>query len=446
VTAAGAPVIRLLSPVDERYLTSAVAWAALVPTASVVIRGSRLRRPDGTLDPAPLVERMQEVVRRVPGMRQQLSPGVLGLHAPAWIPETGPVADHVSASPAVLPADLPARVMAGLDRPPLPADRSPWEIRLTAIDDGGVLMVLRNHHVIGDGMFGRAALSEVLRDDLHGDDATPVHPPLPRSFTSRVGLTVAVARSAVVAAGGPLRALVRAAREPGAGKRLRRVVGRNLRPARNLLLERSSAGTSMLDRRTAARVQLDLAAARRFARKCDASLGDVVTGLLAVAIAELHPEKQVVRILLPIAVRRSADELTGNQVRVLRADVPAGSDLPTAVAVVRDTVARAKAADSYPPVPQGSWDAYATYLPLPPRMPPVFGGVAEQFLLWPAMDPRERYAVLATSFVGRLELALAAGPDQDADTLGGAVLRAAAPLRAPAEAQTREGVTTHVAP
>ena len=101
----------------------------------------------------------------------------LGSGRPRWVPDPVASVDHV-----VLPAELPAPGQAGLEAlvsrlmsTPMAFDHAPWTVHHVpevAFDDGttGSALVVRLHHVIGDGI----ALMHVL---LHAADEFDVTAP-----------------------------------------------------------------------------------------------------------------------------------------------------------------------------------------------------------------------------------------------------------------------------
>ncbi|MTD15835.1 hypothetical protein GIS00_18020 [Nakamurella sp. YIM 132087] len=424
------PTVVPLSTVDERYLTSPAAWAAFRPTGSIFLTGADLRGPDGRIDMRPVVDVLERVSGRIPEMRRRILRPVLGLHAPAWVPDTGfRAVDHVRLVPGVLPAgDLPAALVAGFENGPMSADSSPWDVVVADLDDGRVLLVVRIHHVMGDGLFGRRVLTELVNASAAvgvGAAAAADEPfATEHGPSGRAGLLVHTVREFgrdARRSGGPVRVF----RQRSFAGRLRRFAGRNLRPLRHRLRFLQGGADTLLQRRETAVMTYDLAPVRRFARENGGGIADLMAAWLGMSVGQVTSQRGPVRVLLPIAARERGSEVTGNAVRVLVTEVPAGSpdELGGRTAAVAGSVADAARENRFPTPTPGTWDGYATYLPVSPRVPRMFGGTADTIIFWPAMDPREKCAVLACSVGTRIAIGVVTGSGLSADELAAAMRR-----------------------
>jgi hypothetical protein len=200
-------------------------------------------------------------------------------------------------------------------------------------------------------------------------------------------------------------------------RRMRRVLARNIRPLRNHLAIRADPRSALALDREARHLQVDLSVVRKYARAAGGGIGDLTAAVLAAALIRLEPDRASVGVLVPVSGRVRGDDSAGNQVKVTRVVLPASDDVPTLTSAVADQVSDAVKENRFPPVPPGSWDAYATFLPGPPRSLVVLGRKVESVIPWTPMDPREGYAVLASSCGPNLEFALMVGHGVDADVL-----------------------------
>jgi hypothetical protein len=102
-------------------------------------------------------------------------------------------------------------------------------------------------------------------------------------------------------------------------------------------------------------------------------------------------------------------------------ELPASSDLGLLTASVAQQVAMAVKTNDFPALEPGSWDAYTTFLPGPPRPVWILDHPVLSVGAWTAMDPRDRYGIVASSCGPRLELGVMVGRGGDADALSAAI-------------------------
>lgn len=403
----------LLSTLDERYLTSPAVWETLRPTASLVLSGPFPRTAAGVLDPAPILALAERLVSRFPRLRMRILPSLLGLHSPAWVLDPAFDVDrHVRIHPGRVAADaIPDALLAGHANGAMNPTLPPWDLLVVDLDDGGLALVLRFHHVLGDGVFGRALVMSLF--DTCDADASSGSAPAPgagpdRSPRHRAALAVAVLRRSRGSETSVPQLWQRFQSVP-LRRRVRRVVARNLRPGRHLLARVRAGDGSDVAGIAARRMRMDLQAARRFCRASGGTLGDLMAALAVAALTVATPQRSAIGVLVPLSDRARGADPTGNAVKVARVALPAGSDLALLTASAAGQLLRARRSGLFPAVEPHSCQAYVSYLPGPPRRPTVLGRPVTSLLAWPAMDVGQDCAILASSWAGNLELALTFG-------------------------------------
>ena len=125
--------------------------------------------------------------------------------------------------------------------------------------------------------------------------------------------------------------------------------------------------------------------------------------------------------MIPVSGRARGGDSAGNQVKVMTVELPASNDLHLLTASVAQQVAHAVKTNDFPALEPGSWDAYTTFLPGPPRPVWILDHPVLSVGAWTAMDPRERYGIVASSCGPRLELGVMVGRGGDADALSAAI-------------------------
>ncbi len=429
------PVVIPLSTVDERYLASSIAWQAFRPTATAIV-ANPARTADGAIDLEPVRRLGVLLVANFPRLTQRIRLAPLGLHAPVWTDD--PTFDldwHIRRHPGVVDADaIPGRLLGGFENGPMSRHRGPWDFLVADLSDGNMLLVMRIHHVAVDGLVGRAlflGLTDEGRRRQHGAEwpALPARGPSPKS---ELGIAWALLRRfrAEKCDSGGLRALWTGWRAIPLRDRLRRVVGRNLRPVRNFWLSRRGRDRLPVEPR---RVSVPLAPIRRLARTHSASLGDATTAALVVAISSLRAGKEPIRVMVPVAVRGGATEKQANRVKIVVLQLPHSTDLTEVLEATVGQMAAVAGGLTSPGAPAaagssghrpGDWQAYSTFLPGPRRSVTMMERPVVEMMLWPAMDPREQCAALSLSVVDQLTIGLTAGPGVDADALAAAMRQA----------------------
>jgi len=282
-----------------------------------------------------------EVGRRlatVPRLRQRLVTRRWG-RRPCWVHDGAfDVARHVfvvAGDPAAPDPVLTAA--ADVVTTPLPRDRPLWRaVVVTGATDGGVGVVVVMHHVVADGIGGLALLAEIV--DRTAEPAAPatgeappqeVRPGSPTSGRSAdPGSGQSTTRRALPAA---FAALQHARAELGAGR----------------LAPRCSLNAPTGPQRAFARVEVDLDAIRRAARRHGATVNDALLAAVTGAMARLLTHRgQVPPAELVVSVPVSARPATtstdlGNRVGVMPVHVPLDGPPASRLArIARQTRAR----------------------------------------------------------------------------------------------------------
>lgn len=420
--------LEALGPADERYLTTPALEQTMHMTAVAVVDGDPLRGPDGAVDRALVRSLVEAGWPDVPHGRERLRRPPLGLTAPVWVPDTSTTVDDLLRwrEGSVAPEALLAAV-ADAVHTPMDLARPPWRITAVELADGDVAMIVNIHHVAGDGRAGTGVVYSFFRQS----PAPPSAPAAPAAPPHRVAVPAMLAlqwwreQEDLAAAVADYRS------RPLSG-RVRRVVGRNVRPVRAALARsRRGAATGPSAPSLAVRtVSADYAAARRRARE----LGGTLTAAVAVATgrgaAELSggdgARPSVVPVLLPAP---TGDGTGGNSIRMQQVGVPGAGELAEGLRAVREQLADPAAgaggaggAAGLPP--------YATVMPA--QLRPLRMGPAEvrRMLFFPVVDPRQPVGALGYAYRDEFCVGVLAHGEELADAVAGQL---AAVLRADAE-------------
>jgi len=157
------------------------------------------------LEPAPLVDvrgnlELAEIcagisrrLDRAPRLRQIVRPGGVLTGPPVWIDEVGfDLNRHVRAGTIPAPGDEAEllKVVAWIDQQRLDRSHALWQLwLLTGLSSGRVVMVLKLHHAIADGLAAVQLLASLFDSgaDCRGDDS-PVRPWQPQKPPGRWSL------------------------------------------------------------------------------------------------------------------------------------------------------------------------------------------------------------------------------------------------------------------
>lgn len=391
--------VELLTTLDEKFVANDIAFRAAHSSAMMVFSGDHVRLSDGSIDRAFFEDFAQAFGGGLPFLRKNLVRAPLGLTTPAWVPtENFRASDHLIFHDAELSLradDL--EVLTGRPMPDLAANAPMWQFVVVGLDDGRVGLVIRFHHVLGDGVFNLAALDSMLREEP-GDLATEPNQrfgarrtlgPRPRGW-----LHVAAVAGAgwYLRQGSPRAAWKEYWRKPFV-KRLRRTGGRVLRPVKNRVIKRRDMMSQHVPARSSRFAVLGLQEVSARAAELGCSLNDLIVASTLVAL-EAESKHENIALLVPISRREASDGGVRNHISMVRVAVPRGLTLGEVTGLVRTQVkdaAASRAAMTQPP----DWIGYATHVPWAPGGRRFVGRVpVEWFIAWPIGDPRDPVACL----------------------------------------------------
>jgi hypothetical protein len=403
-----------ISGLDERFVSSALAERSFHNASAVRVAGNGvLRLADGAPDMNRIAAEIDGWSRRLPRLRHRLQHAPAGLMAPAWVPDASfSITAHLRSHPGVLEeSDISAEILHGDANGELDMGRSPWNVLVVDLAEGDLLLVIKMHHVFGDGLSGVSTL-DVLLTDASGD--RPPLPPAPevRAPANAPELFIAAWRNFCSShptwAG---RRSAAAAKPPLV--RLRKVIGRNLRGIRS----RSSGGQEQTPARQYGVTSVELKTARRTARVLGGSLTDLMVAAAAYGVARGVPpgHSSAVTIAVPVSERRSGDSGMNNQVRIVPVTlVPDGDRAGTVASVHAQSTAGISAGHSVH-LSRDTWDAMATFLPAGFRPRYFAGQPVKNILFWTSLDPSERLGILASNYLDTLNITVVAAAAADFD-------------------------------
>lgn len=308
---------------------------------------------DRPADPARVTQRMQDLVRRIPRLRDRIVAGPLPMVPPSWEPDPAfDLSNHLRRFAATTDDVLAAaEVLAGED---LDGDRPPWQaVFVDGLTGGRQGLVLRLHHTYTDGLGALRLAAELFDLERHPSNPRGRAEPLETEPTSRdsAGDLSAEARRT--------RALIDAT-IPWATRTLRRALAipsdddpspesvvraatddirLMARPSSRLWRERSS-GISLRS------IDLPVEDLRRSAGRADGTINDVfIAGLLG-GVARYHakhgPVPPSVRVAIPISTKQG-DSAMHNQLQGAAIRGPLGmADPVERIRLVHEMVIRAR--------------------------------------------------------------------------------------------------------
>ena len=411
----------LIRTLDEKYVANSIAFEAMMATGAFILDGTGMRRSDGSIDLDAIRARIEAATWRMPAMRQRLVPTPLRLTTPAWVPVAElDITHHVTLHPTVErddPNDV--EVLTGRSNGSMDPDRPLWDFRIVGLDSGRIVLVFRFHHVLGDALFG-FRVGEFISGD---EPSTDLPAPTPEERAAigvaprtGVGILAIAGRKWLREQRGIRGAWHEYWRKPYA-RRLRRWGGRILRPVKNAAIARGGEAARILVPRHSRYLELDLAAATRHARALRGSVHDLTVAATLRAAAQLDGSRETVSLLVPIAGRRRGDGDVRNHISVAKVTVAAGDPIERIVPAVREQVHAALAAGTRRDLGARDWVGYATYVPW--RRRPRYLGEARVVGLtaWPAGDPLDDVACLASSYAGTLTISVTTRATTDIDAI-----------------------------
>lgn len=404
-----------ISGLDERFVSSVSAERSFHNASVVRVPGSGdLRLADGAPDMARICSQVDAWSLRLPRLRHRLLHAPAGLMAPAWVPEEEfSTARHLALHPVVLSeSDVSPALLHGDLNGDLDMARSPWNVLVVDLAGGDLLLIIKMHHVMGDGLSGVSTLDSLLAESAEGH---PEPPPVPDVRAPMNALELYLAAWRRFCTTNPSWAARRsAALAKPPLVRLRKVVGRNLRTLRS---------SSRNPQDPAVRWQygvtsVDLKTARMTARALGGSLTDLMATAGAYGVAGALPGRRsrAVTVAVPVS-EKARDAEMGNRMRVVPVALLPGEDRAAAVASVRAQSLEGVSAGLSARLSLGTWDAMATFLPAGFRQRYFAGQPVRNILFWTSLDPSEHIGILASNYLDTLNVTVVAAQEVDMDAL-----------------------------
>jgi hypothetical protein len=351
---------------------------------------------------------------RLPRLRQRLQHAPAGLLAPAWVPEESFTASgHVRLHPEVLTeADITPAILHGDANGELDSRLSPWNLLVVDVAGGDLLLVIKMHHVMGDGLSGVSTLDALLTETAEPHPAPPPPPAVRAPANSAELFSAAWRHFCSVHPSWTARRAAALAKPPLV--RLRKVAGRNLRAIRSSRGHQASPvswqyGVTSLPMKTA----------QTTARALGGSLTDLMAAAGAYGVVEARSGRRskAVTIAVPVSEPRDGTSGMSNRTRIVPVTViPEGNRAETVASVRAQSLAGVSAGSSAH-FGKDSWDAMATFLPAGFRRRFFAGEPVRNILFWTSLDPAERIGILASNYLDTLNVTVVAAEEVDMDAL-----------------------------
>lgn len=418
--------IRIL---DEKYVANTLAFVAARPAVTVVVEKGAFRRESGELDREAIALHVAAWAERTPALRQRLVTAPLGLFTPSWVPVDYPdMAYHLRFSDTMASRDfLDTDLVSGFHNGPLDIRRPLWSMLVVPLDSGEIAFVGQIQHVVGDGIYALRIISNLINQQPLNE-----YPALPRPDRAPSG-PVELVRAAVSSLRADYPSLAEALadyRRKPLLRRARRMIGRNLRPARNRAIERRGLVSTLPARHTRI-LETDLTASKSLARDFKATLNDLTVAVTLIGLSAVHPDSPTVATFVPVAPRATGGREVRNNIRMVRVEVPNSLSLTEVLPQVHSQIADAVdaphdgiAASDGSPTP-----SYASFLPTFPRTHYLGPAEAVSVALWPTLQPDDELAVFGSSYKRTLSLAITVHTDVNLDTFASAISAALATPR-----------------
>lgn len=403
--------VELLRILDETHLASNIQYETMHTGCILVLSGGSLRLDDGSLDREKILAGVDRLVRRVPEFRLRVIDSPLGVTAPAWVPaEDFDLRQHVHFPEGT--HDLETQRLRWFidgDRGLLPRDRPLWDFTFTSLTTGQVAFGARMHHANGDAKWAMERLTELT-------EASEVSEESPLPVMARPPASRALVPLYAVRTWWRLQPNVSAAwreywRKPVV-KRAKRVVGRNIRPLKEVYATRRNLRASFIPPFTDTFFEIDASATTRRAAKLRGSLNDLI---VAAAMCAVDDDRDGIDVMVPVSRRKKGERAIRNHVEMLRAHGTPSAGLPEVVASVRSQVAAFARGLAVEEQPRGRSIGYVTLVPWS-REPRFFSGdVVEAFIVLPASDRRDELAVFAAVYGDKITLTVTTRAELDTE-------------------------------
>jgi hypothetical protein len=399
--------VELMRTLDEKFIGNSIAFEAMRPSAALIVDGSAMRRPDGSIDRDAFMAVFERAASVMPAMRQRLVMSPLGITAPLWVPaEPLDVGFHVRFRPGIVAPDELGEVLSGRQNGEMRVDRPLWDMLVAELESGDFAVVGRVQHAIGDGFYALRVADALVAPE----DAEPVA--LGTAPRTRAAMLAIVGRRWLAEQGSTGAAWHEYWRKPFV-KRLRRWGGRIVRPVRNREIDRKDLRSVYLPKRRSAFRSYPLDTIRARAKALDCSVNDLVVASALVALARHRGEDADVALLVPVSRRvGGSGGAERNNISMVRVAVPASSTIEDATASVRRQVKDAVRGGAGT---RGPVLGYSSYLPW--RRSVAHFGPAELtgITLWPVVDPKDPAAVFGSSYADRFTLAVTVSEQLDVE-------------------------------
>ncbi|MEV8273345.1 wax ester/triacylglycerol synthase domain-containing protein [Microbacterium sp. NPDC077184] len=415
-------VMRIL---DETHAWTSIAYQAAHTGGALILDGASLLDGDGALDPARIFEVVERRIAAVPDLRKKMVRSPLGLTAPVWVPDADfDVRRHVLIRDEIL--ELSPRTLAhivGTDGAPLPQDRPVWDVTFTRLTTGEVAMGMRLHHVMGDAKWAFETLTLWASDSAASSAAEGASiQTLGRPPRTRALIPVLVAREWLREQPSFRAGWHEYWRKPF-DRRVRRMLGRNVRPIKEWLIRRRGLTARHLPPGRVSFVEIPMAEATAAASTHGGSITEL---LVAAAMRAVDDDDRGLDVALPVSRREKGDRTVRNHVSMLRVHGEPGVPVTELVSAVRKQIRRYVARIEADPQPVGRTIGYATYVPWVEDERFLLGAQLRRFIVIPAVDARDELNLFALSYDGTLYITAKGRAELDID---GAVARVRDTLR-----------------
>jgi hypothetical protein len=419
--------IRIL---DEKHVANTMAFVASRPAVTIIVDGEAFRLASGELDKRAIASHLEAWVGRIPALRQRLMSAPFGVLPPSWVPATEfDMGFHLRFSDTVVARDfLDTDVISGFHNGPMEMNRPLWTMLVVPLDSGELAFVGQIQHVVGDGIFAIRMMSDLLT-------TAPVSEPTtapaeleraPRTPVELVRVAVAALRTDYSTSA---EAVADFRRKPFY-KRVRRTVGRNLRPFRNRAIDRRNLLATLPQRHTRV-LETELTASKTLARQFGGTLNDLTVAATLIGLAAIHPEAATVATLVPVAPRASGGKDVRNNIRMVRVEVERSASLAAVLPQVHAQLLDAvDVGHSSEPAGAGVLTpSYASFLPTFPRTHYLGPAEVASVALWPTLQPHDELAVFSSSYRRTFAVAITVHASIDLDVFASAVAEALATPR-----------------
>ncbi|MGZ6513182.1 MAG: wax ester/triacylglycerol synthase family O-acyltransferase [Actinomycetota bacterium] len=323
-----------LTPLDVSNLRVESHGLPMNVAAIAVLESRPLLDASGNLALDALCAAIERRLHRAPRLRKKLFVPPFAFGAPIWVDDARfDIRTHVKTRAVPAPGDEETllRTCVELNGQPLDRMRPLWKIWfLTGLRDGTVVMLIRFHHVLADGIAGLMLLGSLFETYLDAPEPEPRPwnprpvPTLKALFIDNVRARLAAARAVSVALGHPRpfarrlgvfgRQLVQALRE---GRAPRTSFNRPVGTHQRLMLARA-----------------DLDRVKSVARAHNATVNDVVLSAMAAGAGALLASRGelardlVLKVSVAASVRAPDSGTAGNLVGIMIVPVPVAEPDP----------------------------------------------------------------------------------------------------------------------